>query len=591
MNKKEINTPFEAVVQVDIDGKKIDYLLFVDVIGHVHEARAMIYELPEMSRKLIMGTDNGELDRKIQAHCGLFRYIVPLVLAGRLPSYHESLSGLALEINKRLSIQNLKWDELLDCAAENTIAYDAIVALGNHSSDESKMRTLWEDIEFIIENKSEGNLYDKLRNVGYYHQNTVVTFFSHIIPFLNHNSQRVAFEYFENRKSNEIKKYLINELNEAYSAPYASGIIKGMKSYDSQDVDVYDAVIGFYEKTENITEDSLANICEILMKFNTAKSIEIGFEILKLNKRYSAGYAARLLYEHLEDKGEVAKIILPLFKKADPKESEAAFSILSNSKMYKYLPGPNELLEIYVKTMEKGQNLNITYAMPTLAEYTGAIGLKDEIYDYLSHESSAVKEGILILISCCCLKPKVPNFLTSRFIKKYISLIKDADQDVRRNAMQMLGKGGNAYGSREYIPLLLDVIYSRPKDTLTILAAMRNINQILDSFPYDSSINDYYLEALKESNYNYRVAALTGLWFSPDKELKNSLLKYENDPSEDVRQSLKFLISNDHAGSPRNNKDVILKSEKIMKSYNSNKAKIPPEKSGIFDKIYKYLFN
>jgi len=101
--------------------------------------------------------------------------------------------------------------------------------------------------------------------------------------------------------------------------------------------------------------------------------------------------------------------------------------------------------------------------------------------------------------------------------------------------MTLVQKAGIISKNERTVEIFLDIYKKSAKKTLIQLDAMRNINRLFDYIPYQSIIEPLYLEALQESNYNYRVAAIRGLRYSDDQKLKDSLKKYQNDPSKDVR--------------------------------------------------------
>jgi len=535
MKSNNIFEPFKCSVQLLIDENHIEYVLEIDVTGHVYSAKAMIFELPEAAMKLSINEGNEELERKIRAYSGLFEYIVPLVLSGRLPSYTVRFESIVQEVNSRLASVSLNWGELYDKVTEGSIAQLAFIGLGNFSEPRSKMRQIWDKISTIIEKMRDGKVHGDLKFLAEAHISDLGFFFVNIAPFFPSVDQKYVLKHLSNFKSEKLKQYLIGELKKPDCHHYVSGLIYGFLSYEGNDIDIYNAIITYFDNTKEISEETLEAMCEVLLKHNTDKSIQVGYELLNRNEEYSAPKAARLLYEHLENKQDLFNRILLSLEHEEIKKSGAAYQILSEPEYTKYLPEAKDILMLMVRTMEKGRDQSVIYSMAPLVRNTGIIHLQDEVYELLSHDFISVREGILLLIICCGHEIGAPEYSSHKFMEKYYSLALDEDLEVRRCAFRILEKGGKYIMNPDNVDKLLGILNELPKDK-SAMDAMTTINYILDSIPYQPQIEDYYKKALEEKDGHFRKYAMIGLTHSSDVKLKKSLFAYENDSSEEVRK-------------------------------------------------------
>lgn len=156
MHTLEVLTPFQYSVQANIDGHLVDYLLTVDETGQVHDAQALILELPAISQKLILGEMNAWLERKIRAYTSLCKFLLPLTLAGKLPTYQTQFAPLIEEIKQRLQQKGLQWDELFAAMLPRSMASEVLNVYGKKGVDTTHLKTCWEKVIYIIEHLQTG---------------------------------------------------------------------------------------------------------------------------------------------------------------------------------------------------------------------------------------------------------------------------------------------------------------------------------------------------------------------------------------------------------------------------------------------------
>ena len=119
---------------------------------------------------------------------------------------------------------------------------------------------------------------------------------------------------------------------------------------------------------------------------------------------------------------------------------------------------------------------------------------------------------------------------------RYLTFINSANERVAKEAIAIVRKIGSKEGNQSYLLALLQSIDFQ-KGSLTNLYAMRAINEMLRTTDYDLRITKVYLKALDNSNYNYRIAALKGLKYANDDQLRQSLAYLKDDPAAEVRKA------------------------------------------------------
>ena len=232
-------TPFQYSVQVTIDGAIIDYLLTVDETGHVYEAKPMVFELPEATQKLIIGKSDGQLERKMLAFTSLIRYLIPLSLAGQLDTYQLQFEPLLKEIRDRLQEKGLKWTDLKSTDVPHPIPSEVLAVFAANNQASQQPEEIWNKIICIIENQNKRKTTEAINHIGYHYYDAAAPFFLAIIPFLDYNNQRIAFEKLVHTRTDTMKAYLIKELEQPYSHFYASGILKALKYPNSSPKSVF----------------------------------------------------------------------------------------------------------------------------------------------------------------------------------------------------------------------------------------------------------------------------------------------------------------------------------------------------------------
>ena len=300
MKNTEIFDPFSCSVQMQVDENRIGYVIEMDVFGNVYSAESMFFDLPDAAKKISVIGNDDQLEKKINAYAGLFSFIVPLVLAGQLSTYQEPFEDVLKAVKTRLSSVNMSWEELFEYADEDTIAGLALIGLGKFSDPRSKMRFLWDRIGRIIEKMRNGNIHGDLRYLAESNISQFGSFFMYAYPLFPYMEHKYVLKHLSSFKSEKIKQFLIQELKNPHCHHYASGLIYGLLAYDS-DMDVYHSIVDYYDASQKISAETLEAMCDVLINFNTSKSIEIGYELLHIENKYSAPKAFKLLFKTLRE--------------------------------------------------------------------------------------------------------------------------------------------------------------------------------------------------------------------------------------------------------------------------------------------------
>jgi len=537
----EVLTDF---VRIDFEGITIDYEIKYNITGKVLNSKALIFDLPINVQRLMLGENQEDIKKQIKAFEDILGLVLPLGIQNQETFFSIELANIYSSINKVLKDANIKLTSLYKYSDESSIEY---YIHSSHSKKEmypSDFNKIWETTKDLIINRNSNIKTDSLGFLGYYYPQFGFKIIPLIIPFIKHSSsKRIAYENLEYYISQESLNYLKMELKTCKDGEVLSGIYKALSKHKLKDHDIQQDLINSYNSGIELNEVSKANIMEALKHFPNKSSIEIGLEILKENNLYSSGYAARALLELGYPPKDIAEIMIPKLVAADPRESEAAFSVLCNSDKYKqYIPDSSKLLDIYVNTLEVNQNLNIAYSIPTLMRNNYVKSTSEEIIKHLSNPNPNVLEGILILISCLMSESGINTApFHSRIAKRrYVELLTHENQKVVEYNMRVLQKIGGQERNQNFIFLFLKVI-NFENNSIINLYAMRAINYMLPALKFQREIIPYYKKALESSNYNYRVEALRGLRFSQDNDLKFSLNYLKDDPSEDVRREVNNL--------------------------------------------------
>jgi len=400
MNITEPFLPFPFTIQVSIEERNLDYLLTVDESGQVYEAIPMVFELSSNAQKIVLGKTDGQLERKIWAYSRLFKYLLPMVLAGKLPAYQKQMAPLVDEIQQRLTERGMSWQDLPIIQKTNSLALTICNIFSKPKLINSTEKELWEKIVYIIqhlENKPTEALYELKKT----HSITVAHFITSIIPFFEGYTQVGSYEYLAYTKSEAIKRYLLNELNNTTFERYAGGILRGLEVYQPGGEDIYNAVIAFYQRTDKKRDDGyhLVKVLDVLEHYRTPRVKEIALEILRSCHHNAAPFAAEMLLKTGTDEEEIVQVMMPFFKAADPNISKVAFTIFEKYISKEYLPSASETLDIFITTLSKGTNSTIVVCMLGIAIKTGAHLLIDRLFEALHHEIPTVREGMQFLIN------------------------------------------------------------------------------------------------------------------------------------------------------------------------------------------------
>lgn len=545
MNATSNFMPFQFPVQVTIDGRTLDYLLTVDETGHVFEAVPTIFDLPLAAQKLILGETDGQLERKIWAYTRLFKYLVPLTLARKLPTYQEVLNPLVEEIERRLQEKGMKLQDLPDAFISSTFGLQVLSVYDPNKVASPHLVEVWTNITSIIENLGRETGSNEIWSLGRYETNPASGFFPAIMPFLNSQMQRVAFERLEYKKKEPPKRYLLEELEVPSCQAYAEGILKALRACKSEGDDIYNAVIQFYDRSKKLNGGTLAYLIEILGNYPTLRTKEIGFEIFHLNEPYAAGYAAKSLLKIGISEKEIVEALLPYFEKADYGAStNKALSVFYHISA-ENLPDVHTILEVFIRMLSKGNNPNLAYSMVGIAKKTGLFLLPNLLFELLSHESPGVRGGTLVLINCSENGDKAPvaDYRTPEMIARFLELTYDSNGTIAKDALILLRNIGCTQKTPKYIDHCLKIIAQNPQDVSLRCEAMRAINETLYHVPYQNQIEPIYLAALEESNYNFRAAALNGLRYSPNETFKRTLqTRFREDTEQEVRRAANNLF-------------------------------------------------
>ena len=561
--------PFQFPVQVTIDGRTLDYLLTVDETGHVFEAIPTIFELPPVAQQLILGDSDEAIWRKIKAYTRLFKYLVPLVLAEKLPFHQAELLPLVTEIRKRLKEKGLIWAELPVSASENTLAMQVLSVFGAHKLAASKREAAWIMIIATlgdVHNLGEGK---ELFTIGSKYPELASDFFPTVIPFFKQHVQANAFSVISNVniKTNTIKAYLIEELEHPSCVPCANNILQALKSFDPANKDIYAAVVRFYDRKNELADVfTLDTLMDILKHHFTQRTKEIGFEIIRMNHSQNAYHAAKTLIEIGVEENEILEVMMPVFSEAKDADSAAAtFSVLSYCISPAYQPAPEEVLDVAIRILSKNKDKGITNSVPGIARKNKTYLLVNRLFELLHHEVAAVRAMILLAIGDFHSTLKVEfngretyfylnyptgidfkPFMTTHFVTCYWDLTKDKDIDVVKTAIKLIGKIGYEQLRDDYIDPLLKLAEADSRKEIWP-EVIQAINRILPRIPYPAQIEPFYLSALESYIYFGRPEAILGLSFSPNRAFKNSLKeKYANDRDKGVQRVIKqelFAVS------------------------------------------------
>lgn len=547
MHILEALTPFQYLIEVTIDDRTLDYLLTVDELGQVHDAQALVFELPPTPQKLILGTD-GQLERKVRAHAHLFKYLLPFVLAGRLPMYQQQFAPLVEEIRQRLKdkgVQNLN----LNLIPKRQLSLAVKIQKFYTGVPSSKIQ-IWDNIEFVLANLNN-NPETQLMAI-LYGSSISGDFFPLIVPFFNLQLQaKFARDITASLAYKVPKAYFLSELKVPSCDPYAFGLLRALEKYGSEDPAIFQAVVQFYETRDiqNMSVPNLVGVLEVLKHYPSPRTKEIVLEVLFLNRATASFHAAKTLLEIGTEEKEIAQLLMPLLNVADPEVSKEAFGIFEHYIPKKYWPDTPETLTIVAHTFAKGElPMSIQQALVRIALKSAGQSLPEQLLELLQHDSSLTKRGVFQFIERMQIFSVVGGmsfrpFVSATMMACYWALAHEEDKEVSKAAIHLLGEIGYRRGKKKLIGSFLTLLDHQSQNPELVLEIMQAINSIMARIYYPKQIEPYYLSALNHADHRIREAALKGFKFSPNRAFKNSLAAtYKEDPASSVRTSAQILL-------------------------------------------------
>lgn len=518
MDILEISTPFQYNVQVDIDGHNLHYLLTVDDAGQVYDAKAVIFELPTASRKLILGEIDAQLESKISAYAGLFKYLVPLALAGKVPTYQQQLAPLVEEINQRLQEKGLEWAKLDPASLSDSFTSEVLRSYGENEAKSDALQACWDKIIAILEKRPPWPS-EEVKFLGLHHTEVAVDFFPAIIPF--------------------------------YTLSFQAEFYDSLKNVHPEDLSIYDSFLDFYARV-GTKEGHAFTILNFIKHYPLQKATQdICLEILALNDPYSAPLAVEILLSTGMAEEEIVKLQVPFFKSGDPKVSYPSFSIFAQHISGKQLPDAAEVLEVYVKELIENERVDNVRHISVIAVKTKMHLLGPRLYDLLWHENRNVQFGILVIINGYFEDGPLHffDFLTPKLIDRYWELAVDPGEGLAITAIGLLGRVGFITNRANYIDRLAEIGRGHESDVVKA-EAIKAINFMLRRVPYRPQIEPFYLACLqhwKEEVWAYYV--FLGLRFSPNQVFKTALWEeHKNHPNPEARMAANNLFKPTYRG-------------------------------------------
>lgn len=568
MNATSNFMPFQFPVQVTIDGRTLDYLLTVDETGLVFEAVPTVFELPLAAQKLILGETDGQLERKIWAYAGLFKYLVPLALAKKIPNYQEELAPLVVEIENRLQKREKFWAGLPLNSIPDSIPRQVLTVFGQEPLVPPNLSDCWEKIVIILTEKNRLK-YDEINAIGRQHTEIAVDFFLVISPFLGEKDQQTIFESLQFERAASVKEFFLKALNDTYAKPFAVTILIALGNFPGEKV-IHDAVVTYCEQNDSFSDNELENIVTVCSKYPTLRSREICFKILCLNRKTSALQAAKALRVMGGGEKEIVAALMPYFDGADLEVLEAIFSVLKHCISFWNLPDGTKVLKVYGSLVSNHPGFKPNEDLTTVAIKSSVYSQLDQLMALLEDANPNVREGILALL-IEHFKMRFMDFkslMETPIVEKYLDLINDPDPKVAQKAICLLGLLGAKQRNTNYITILLDLANQNLDKDLIIREVIRAINEIIDYTPYPYQIEPFYLAILDGNDVDAKRLAFTGLRFSPDKAFKMALREqYRSDP--EIRLSANYLITTPYRGMRLRILDLV---NKLKRKLNSKEA-------------------
>ncbi len=532
-------------IRVKIDTIITDFKLEFLITGKVVSCTSLLFDLPENAQRITLGENSEEKIIKIKAFEKLISLILPLGIVNQNTFYAKELKNVYATINEELIKNNIQLNQLFELAEPYTLEFYILSSYAEPSKYPDQLNNIWGYTIDLIKGINGTMNTDNVSRIGYDFPQFGFKILPLIIPFLQDSDTKSAFygnlEYYS---SKENQSYLMDELMKCKDGEVIGSILKALSEQELDDESIQDKVISIYRSGMEMYGDALSNMMKILKHFPNEKTYKIGIELVKKNNRHTSGTAIWALLNTGYPAEKITDILVPKLLSDNFIESESALKLLANNgKLSPYLPNSTKLLEVFVKMLENKCSDTIAYSMSAMLDYKYDENTPNAIINYLSHQNSNVISGILILISCLMNGSKfdISLFYSEVAKEKYLALLKHENQKIVENTLKVLQRVGKKEKNGEYINIFLNVI-DFESNNINNLDAMRAINYLLPYIEFNDNIVENYKKALENTNSNYRVAALKGLRYSKDENLKKSLLYLKDDPVKDVRKEAQRLM-------------------------------------------------
>lgn len=539
---------FTVSLTAEVEEVSFQYAFTLNTRGLVHEVNSPFFDLPPAAQKLIVGDKSIEIIDKIKNRGTLFQYELLLALHGKTENLSAQITALAQTIEDKLKANSLSWKELV----LNNHRFDVVdwfrtgvnkrSSRSNDSSPE-KFLTHMSALVSVPEGpvNQHRSLSDAMRYFGYYGGGRGHDFLALLIPFQKGNSRRVLLEAFKHEQREENKVIMLRQLAIPNNGQWVGGALDTLARYS--DPEITKAGIALFEREENLSEDALANLARILgASPQNEASINVIQTILRKRLRHSSNSAAQVLAKIPGQQQIMIDEALPVLRGKDKTAVEGAFSVLL-ALDDQHLPDGDTLWDIYLSALSLSPNLNLAYSMPSLLQKVKVPDLNAKILSALNHPKAGVLRSTLVIISCSfnsSYKADKYFVLDDKIIQRIFQLFSHQDRDTSREAVKIAGRLEPADLPESIIADLVNLY----KDAITNnrfhlrLDILGVLNMLFKKITYDPIVEDICLEALKDDNYNIKVAAINVLLRSSNPEVKRRLEEMRNDPQQEVRNAL-----------------------------------------------------
>lgn len=535
----------ESTLRLKIKESIIDYKISYDITGKVYKTTPLIFQLPEIAQQLVLGKNREEMIVKIYALEGMIQLILPLGIVGQLPFLKEELKEILKKIKKERKKKDIDKKAVFLLAEKESLEYYVLSSFMNPARYPDDFKEMWEKLANILRDRDQKINSSDLEYFSLHYPQFGFKILPLIIPYLTDKSLKSeAYKRLGYFVDDQCKLYLIGALVKYKEDEMYGGILEGLSKQNIHEPHIQDTLIKFYH-SEKIKDYYHIYLMKALRNIPNEKTFRLGREIVEQFKRQSCAEVSSLLLDIGYPPKQIADLMLPKLESGTPYESGIAFSVLSDSEtLLKFLPKTEQVLEIFVKTLEKGPAYNISYSMVKIIKKRNNIFITSNIAKHLENDDPNVLKGVLLLINLLLYEHRIISKpFTTKFAKsRYLELLKHEDRKVAEGAIDIISKIGAREGKKEYIAHLLDIINESKGRSLN-LKAMRAINEILPYTTYDPQITAIYLKMI-ENKYssNYQKEALIGLRHCPDSKLKESLSYLKDHTSKDVRKAAELLL-------------------------------------------------